>query len=134
VRTDSAFDTEFVIPAGAERHAVSATYEFDREADLLSLFPHTHLRGTEFYFELVYPDGEVEKVLPISRYDFNWQLNYEFTTPKRVPAGTLMRVTGVYDNSDGNPANPDPGVDVGFGEQTWEEMLIGYVNWVPARR
>ncbi len=134
VRTDSAFDTEFVIPAGATEHRVTATYEFGEDADLLSLFPHTHLRGTEFYFELIYPDGEVEAVLPISRYDFNWQLNYEFAEPKRVPAGTTMRVTGVFDNSDGNPANPNSRVDVGFGEQTWEEMLIGYVNWVPARR
>lgn len=133
VQTDSAFDTEFVIPAGAPRHEVTATYEFERDARLLSLFPHTHLRGTEFYFELVYPDGSVEKVLPISRYDFNWQLNYEFATPKAVPAGTTMRVTGIYDNSAANPANPDPGVDVGFGEQTWEEMLIGYVNWIPVR-
>jgi hypothetical protein len=134
VRTDSAYDTEFVIPAGAKNHVVSATYEFEEDADLLSLFPHTHLRGTEFYFELIYPDGNTEAVLPISRYDFNWQLNYEFAAPKRVPAGTTMRVTGVFDNSSGNPANPDPDADVGFGEQTWEEMLIGYVNWVPAHR
>ena len=134
VLTSSAFDTEFLIPAGAERHEVSAVYEFNQDADLLSLFPHTHLRGTEFYFELIYPDGTVENVLPISRYDFNWQLHYEFQEPKRVPAGTQMRVTGVFDNSAGNPANPDPTVAVEFGEQTWEEMLIGYVNWVPVRR
>ena len=101
---------------------------------MLSFLPHTHLRGTEFYVELIYPDGRVEEVLPISRYDFNWQLNYVLDAPKRVPAGTRMRVTGVFDNSADNPANPDATVDVEFGEQTWEEMMIGYVNWIPARR
>ena len=133
VRTSAAFDTEFVIPAGAGAHEVAAEYEFPEDAELLSLFPHTHLRGKEFYFQLAYPDGRLEEVLPISRYDFNWQLNYAFHAPKRVPAGTRMRIRAIYDNSAANPANPDPAVDVAFGEQTWEEMLIGYVNWIPAR-
>ncbi len=134
VRTNSAFEAEFIIPAGAKSYNVVATHEFEEDAEILSLLPHTHLRGTEFYFELVYPDGTEELLLPISRYDFNWQLNYELAEPKFVPHGTLLRATAVYDNSADNPANPDPTVDVEFGEQTWEEMLIGYVNWVPAGR
>ena len=132
VRTSAAFDTEFVIPAGAGAHEVAAEYEFPEDAELLSLFPHTHLRGREFYFQLAYPDGRLEEVLPISRYDFNRQLNYAFHAPKRVPAGTRMHIRAIDDNSAANPANPDPAVDVAFGEQTWEELLIDYVNWIPA--
>ncbi len=98
---------------------------------LLSLFPHTHLRGTRFQFDLAYPDGRVETLLPLTRYDFNWQLNYLLRTPLEIPAGTTVKASAWYDNSADNPANPDPTVAVRFGEQTWDEMMIGYFNWVP---
>lgn len=131
VQTTSAIESEFVIPAGHPDYEVSAEYEFKQPAALLSLFPHTHLRGTRFVYEVVYPDGRVETLLPVTRYDFNWQLNYLFQTPFRVPAGTKIRATAWYDNSANNPANPDSTVDVEFGEQTFDEMMIGYISWVP---
>ena len=92
--------------------------------------PHTHLRGTGFLYELIYPDGRIEKILPVSRYDFNWQLNYFFETPLAVPAGSKLRATGWFDNSADNPANPDPTREVPFGEQTWDEMMIGFFTWI----
>ena len=84
---------------------------------------------------MIYPDGRHRVgAADQSRYDFNWQLNYLFQTPLELPAGTVVRATAWYDNSARNPANPDPTVDVRFGDQTWDEMMIGYINWVPAAR
>ena len=131
VRTTSAINEDFVIPAGHPNYEVTAEYVFPEDASVLSLFPHTHLRGTKFLYEAIYPDGRTETWLPLSRYDFNWQLNYLFQKPLDVPAGTVVRAKAWYDNSAKNPANPDPSADVEFGEQTWDEMMIGYVNWVP---
>ncbi len=131
VQTSSALNTRFVIPPGAERHEVVAEHTFEDASVLLSLLPHTHVRGVAFRYELVSPEGEVEELLSIPRYDFNWQLNYELRTPRPVAAGTILRATAWYDNSANNPANPDPTDEVGWGEQTFDEMMIGYVNWVP---
>ena len=77
---------------------------------------------------LLYPDGAVETLLDIPRYDFNWQLHYKLREPKLVPKGTVLRSTGWFDNSSDNPANPDPTASVRFGEQTFEEMMIGYFD------
>jgi mono/diheme cytochrome c family protein len=134
VRTTSAINTDFAIPPYAFDHEVRAEYRFPEDAELLSLFPHTHLRGSRFRFDLGLPDGSREELLVVPCYDFNWQLNYELLTPRRVPAGTRLFATAWYDNSKENPANPDPSAWVRFGEQTFEEMMIGYVNWVPAAR
>ena len=132
VRTTSALDQSFTIPPHAFDYEVSGIYRFPEDARLLSLFPHTHLRGVRFQYDLIFPDGSEELLLELPFYDFNWQLNYEFQSPREVPAGTRMRATAWYDNSPENPANPDPDVAVTFGEQTFEEMMIGFVNWVPA--
>ena len=99
---------------------------FFRPVRLLSVNPHSHVRGRAFRYELIYPDGRSEVILDVPRYDFNWQLEYQFARPIDVPAGTRLSVTGWYDNSKENPANPDASKAVGFGEQTWEEMMIGY--------
>ncbi len=133
VRTASAYTRQFTIPPGAFDYEVSAEYAFPEEAAILSLFPHTHLRGVRFLFELLHPDGKSEELLPLPGYDFNWQLNYDLCSPRVVAAGTRLRATAWYDNTDGNPANPDPTKAVSFGEQTFDEMMIGYVNWVSAR-
>ena len=87
VHTSSAFDTEFLIPPGAKDYRNSGDFEINKDIAILSLMPHTHLRGTAFLYELVYPDGRIEKILPVNRYDFNWQLNYFFETPLRGPGG-----------------------------------------------
>jgi hypothetical protein len=131
VRTTSAINTDFAIPPLAFDHEVKAEYRFPEDAAILTLFPHTHLRGSRFLVELVLPGEEPEELLPLPFYDFDWQLNYDLATPRRVPKGTILRATAWYDNSRENPANPDPEAWVRFGEQTFEEMLIAYVNWVP---
>jgi hypothetical protein len=100
---------------------------------LLNFFPHMHVRGKAFRMELVMPDGTVRRLLEVPRYDFNWQLAYVLKTPIDVPAGTIVRATAWYDNSPGNPANPDPTATVKFGEQSWDEMMIGYFDWIPQR-
>lgn len=131
VKTTSAINLELAIPPYEFDHEVKAEYRFPEAASILSLFPHTHLRGNRFRIDLTYPDGEEEELLVVPFYDFNWQLNYDLQTPKEVPAGTRLKATAWFDNSKENPANPDPSAWVRFGEQTFEEMMIAYVNWVP---
>ena len=82
--------------------------------------------GKAFKYELFYPDGKSQLILDVPRYAFNWQLEYQLAQPLDVPAGTRLEVTGWYDNSKNNPANPDPTKPVKWGDQTWEEMMIGY--------
>jgi len=123
------------IPAGAANHRETAERTFGEDVQLLSLSPHLHLRGKSFRFEAIYPDGRQETLLDVPRYDYHWQLHYFLTEPKPLPAGTRLRCTAHYDNSATNPANPDPTQTVRWGDQTWEEMLIGFYSVVtPARR
>jgi peroxiredoxin len=133
VRTTSALNNRFVIPPGAFGQEVSASYRFEEAADLLSLFPHAHVRGVAFQYDLAFPDGATETLLELPFYDFDWQHHYELAIPRRVPAGTRMVVRAWYDNSADNPANPDPTATVTYGGRTSDEMMIGFVNWVPAR-
>lgn len=130
VETASAFNTRFVIPPGAKDYRVDAEYTFREPGRLLTLFPHTHVRGKAFRYTLELPDGTEEVLLDLPRYDFNWQLSYHFAKPREVPAGATLHATAWYDNSADNPANPDPTVEVRFGEQTFDEMMIGYFDWV----
>jgi peroxiredoxin len=119
------------IPAGAADYRLTAETTIPRDALLLSLSPHMHLRGKSFRFEAAYPDGTREVLLDVPRYDFNWQLRYELAQPKRLPRGTRLICTAHYDNSADNPANPDPSREVGWGEQTSDEMLIGFFATAP---
>ena len=89
---------------------------------------HSHVRGKAYRYEMIYPDGRSETVLDVPRYDFNWQLEYYLRQPLDVPAGSRLKVTAWYDNSENNPANPDPKATVRFGDQTWDEMMIGYFS------
>ena len=132
IRTESAHNEDFLIPAGAFDYEVSGEMVFSEDARILSLFPHTHLRGFRFNYELVSPQGAIEPLLEMPFYDFNWQFNYRLATPREVPAGTRLRATAWYDNTPDNPTNPDATRAIRFGEQTTDEMMIGYVNWVPA--
>jgi len=129
MRTGSAFTTRFRIPPGEAKHPVVAYTEFDKPATIYSFCPHMHLRGRAFRYQLLYPDGREETVLDVPRYDFNWQTRYKLRDPVSVPAGTRLKATAWYDNSPENPANPDPDAWVGFGEQTWDEMMIGYFEY-----
>jgi hypothetical protein len=89
-----------------------------------------HLRGKSFRFEAEYPDGTREVLLDVPNYDFNWQLSYELAQPKLLPKGTWLHCVAHFDNSPGNTANPDPQRTVGFGEQTWDEMMFGFYSAV----
>ena len=122
----------FRIEPGNPSYEVTASRKINEDTYLSTMMPHMHVRGKSAKYVVAYPDGREDVALWVPNYDFNWQLNYAFHAPKRVPAGTRMRIRAIDDNSAANPANPYPAVDVAFGEQTWEELLIDYVNWIPA--
>lgn len=128
VLTRGVFHTKFRIPPGDANHEVSASHRFPFPVRLLSFNPHSHVRGKAYRYEVIYPDGKTETVLNLPRYDFNWQMEYFLRDPLDLPAGARLKVTAWYDNSEANPANPDPTATVGFGDQTWDEMMIGYFS------
>ncbi len=129
--TKAATTLAISIPAGAKEYERTATFTPSTTKDvvLYDLNPHMHYRGKRFKFDALYPDGTTETLLNVPQYDFAWQSAYRFTEPKRLPKGTTLRVTGAFDNSAQNPANPNPRVNVTFGEQTDDEMFIGYINY-----
>lgn len=128
VGTDKAATNKFVIPPGAESHPVEAKHRFDRDTELLAMFPHMHLRGKSFRYTLEYPDKHREVLLNVPHYDFNWQNGYVPAETKIIPAGSVMHCEATFDNSEKNLANPDPTKAVRWGDQTWEEMMIGYFD------
>jgi len=111
------------IPPRAADHQVDAEMTINREIILYSVVPHTHVRGKKWFYEAVYPDGRREVILSVPNYDFNWQHEYVFREPLRLPAGTKIQAKAWYDNSPANKSNPDPSKDVYWGDQTWEEMM-----------
>ncbi|MBY0373765.1 MAG: cytochrome c [Bryobacteraceae bacterium] len=129
VATFSSSNMGFAIPPGDPNYAVTGATRFAREVELMSFFPHMHLRGKSFEYRLV-PNGSTEKetVLKVPKYDFNWQLTYKLAEPMKIAPGTRIEATGWFDNSPNNPYNPDPKATVRFGEQSWEEMMIGFFD------
>jgi len=123
-------NADFAIPAGTANHLVESEWIVPRDALLLSFMPHMHLRGKDFEYRAVFPDGRTEVILSIPRYDFTWQTSYRLAEPLRLPKGTKIECTAHFDNSAGNPANPDPKIEVRWGDQTWEEMMIGWIDYV----
>ena len=99
-----------------------------RTAVVTAYMPHMHVRGKAARYEATL-DGKTVTLLDVPRYDFNWQLRYELSEPVRLPAGTPLRFTARYDNSAKNPANPDPTKRVRWGQQTFEEMHLGFVEY-----
>lgn len=130
VRTRGVYSFDLNIPPGAADHEVRASYTFDKDCDVLSFFPHMHFRGKSWQFIAHYADGRAETVLEVPRYDFNWQESYILKSPMFIPKGTKIECIAHYDNSAANFANPDPAAAVRWGEQTWEEMMIGYMDYV----
>jgi len=118
----------FRIPAGDPNYESHAYITLPNGGTILSFFPHMHLRGKAFEFKAKYPSGESETLLKVNNYDFNWQLSYKLAKPLTVPAGTRIECTAWFDNSPNNPRNPDPKSEVRFGEQSWEEMVVGYFD------
>jgi hypothetical protein len=116
------------IPPGARNYRASVSGTLPRDALLLSMFPHMHLRGKEFEYQVLGTRGRVDTLLRVNNYDFNWQLTYVLKTPLPLKAGTRLLFTGYFDNSAGNPRNPDPTAEVEWGDQSWEEMLVGFFD------
>lgn len=126
--TTNAATHDFVIPPQEPNHVVEARKTFRRDTTLLSLFPHMHIRGKSFRYEVTYPDGTHEVLLDVPRYDFNWQNSFVLAEPKVIPEGSELLCTAVFDNSEENLYNPNPEEEVRWGDQTWEEMMIGWYD------
>ena len=127
--TKSAYTRNLRIPPHKEDHIVFAEHKFTEDGYLTGFNPHAHLRGKSFKYELLLPNGKKETLINIPNYDFNWQINYQPLEPIFAPAGSTMKVTASYDNSAKNKNNPNPKATVRFGEQTDDEMMIGYFEW-----
>jgi peroxiredoxin len=129
VRTRSIARRALRIPAGDKNFKAVASTTFADDALLISMFPHMHLRGKDFLYRVTFPDSKSETLLSVPRYDFNWQNNYRLDKSLSLPAGTRIECTAHYDNSADNPNNPDPTKEVRWGDQTWDEMMIGFVDY-----
>jgi hypothetical protein len=122
------FNPDMHIPPQEPNHRVDATVTTLEDVKVQSFFPHMHVRGKAMEYFVTYPTGETQILCNVPRYDFNWQMTYQLATPILLPKGTKIRVSAWYDNSPNNPANPDPKSDVYWGDQTWEEMLAGFMD------
>jgi hypothetical protein len=118
----------FTIPPGDSNYRVQVSGTLPNDALLIAMFPHMHLRGKAFEYLITEPNGHVETLLKVNHYDFQWQLNYRLAKPRLLKAGTHLTWVGTFDNSPNNPRNPDAAAEVRFGEQSWEEMMIGFFD------
>jgi peroxiredoxin len=128
LKTHAAYNFEFEIPPHDPDSNAHATYVFKNDSTLYDLSPHMHLRGSWFKFEALYPNGKKETLLNVPHYDFAWQHNYRLKEPKRMPAGTWILCSGGFNNSSMNPHNPDPSSHIHWGEQSFDEMFIGFMS------
>lgn len=117
------------IPPGESDHVVTKVQDVPFDMNVMAYVAHMHVRGKAFKFEVTRPDESREVLLDIPRYDFNWQLRYDYARPKLLPRGSQVKITAVFDNSEKNPANPDPTKTVHWGQQTFDEMMIGYIEY-----
>jgi len=133
-RGGSVLQPRFVIPAGAPNHEVRGSRILQQDTLITSFTPHMHVRGKDMTYTATYPDGRTEVLLHVPKYDFNWQITYELKEAKRMPKGTKIEVVAHFDNSPQNKFNPDPTQDVRWGDQTWEEMMIGFWGSIAERK
>ena len=133
-RVKTAFSGTFVIsiPPNDPNYSIVAQRSMQYDTLLIDLMPHMHVRGKSFRYTALYPNGTKEIILDVPHYDFNWQNTYELAEPKLLPAGTILEARAVYNNGPDNPTNPDPNRTVPFGEQTWDEMMLGFYDACPA--
>ena len=132
LNTMALINASLSIPPGDANYTIDNSMTFNRDTMIYSLVPHTHVRGTGWHYEVTYPDGRKEVVLSVPKYDFNWQHEYVFTQPLKLPAGSKLYAKAWYDNSAKNKSNPDPTKQVTWGDQTWEEMMYTSITfWMP---
>jgi len=117
----------FLIPPGVSDFRVEVHGSLPNDALLLSFFPHMHLRGKRFEYNILRPGAAPQPLLRVN-YDFYWQLSYRLTEPLPLKAGTVLQAVAWYDNSKNNPHNPDPDVAVRWGDQTYDEMMVGFFD------
>jgi len=120
-------NSEFVIPPGVDDYRVEVRGSMPNDALLLSFFPHMHLRGKTFTYNILRADGNVEPLLRVN-YNFYWQLSYRLAQPLSIKAGTVLQAVATFDNSKNNPHNPDPDAAVYWGDQTYDEMMVGFFD------
>ena len=123
----------FAIPAGAENHEANACATARRDIQLINYMPHMHVRGRAMKYEVVLPGGKRETLLNVDRYNFNWQTLYKLKEPISIPKDSRFIVTALFDNSAKNKLNPDPTKVVRFGEPTYDEMLVGFIDYARAK-
>lgn len=116
------------IPPGDPNYEAHSQATLQQDVNLVSLLPHMHLRGKDFLYKAVYPSGETQVLLSVPHYDFSWQIAYALDQEILLPKGTRIECTAHYDNSANNPANPDPTKEVRWGDQTFEEMMVGFFD------
>lgn len=135
IKTAMAMSQKFEIkPMLADQKFVTRTKSLPIDVQLIAMMPHMHLRGQAFEFVAEYPDGTEEVLLNVPKYDFNWQTRYSLKESKTIKSGTVIRCTATFDNSPRNLANPDPTATVVWGDQSWEEMFLGYMDIIyPAK-
>jgi hypothetical protein len=129
VITAGAMARNLVIPPGEPNYESAGSFTFKEDSHIDSLHPHMHVRGKDALYTLVYPDGTKKILLSVPRYDFAWQLTYFFREPIAAPKGSKLEIMAHHDNSANNKFNPDPTKEVHWGEQTWDEMMIGYLDY-----
>jgi hypothetical protein len=122
----AAYNDDLKIPAGDPNYRVDSVFDLGAEVQLTGMQPHMHYRGKDFEFRVIYPNGETETLLRVLNYNFNWQLSYSLANPIVLPKGTRIQCTAHFDNSANNPNNPDPGKEVSWGDQSSDEMMIGF--------
>jgi hypothetical protein len=120
-------NSHFRIPPGDPAYRAEARGTIPNDALLLSFFPHLHLRGKEFAYNIVHPGARIEPLLDVS-YNFYWQLSYRLAEPLFLKAGTELQAVAIFDNSKKNPHNPDPDAEVTWGDQTYNEMMVGFFD------
>jgi len=130
VQTGTATNATFVIPPGNSSYEVKSSWTAKENVRIVDLMPHMHVRGKDFTYTAVHPDGTSRVILSVPKYDFNWQLLYRPKEPVLLPKGGRLDCVAHFDNSTGNKYNPDPTVEVRWGPQTWEEMMIGWFDYV----
>ncbi len=117
------------IPANDPNFEQQASVVISKDTNLHSFLPHMHFRGKYMRFYADYPDGSNEELINIAQFNYNWQMSYTYAEPKFIPAGTKITAIGAFDNSAQNPANPDPERTVPWGQQSWDEMFFGAMQW-----
>lgn len=128
IHTIAVGNAQFVIPPGAPSHGVDANWPFLAPATVLSIIPHMHLRGKTFDCTAIYQDGRRDRLLSVPQFNRNWQLEYKLAEPLAMPVKSWLQCRATFDNSPNNSFNPDPTAEVRWGDQTWNEMMVAYVD------